>query len=204
MPLYKKITEPDFEIAIWRIEEDLSFFEPLFHSHPDIQNNSRKLQWFASRHLINELRGKFSEVLKAESGKPFLQDSPHHISISHSPEFAAAMFSEKYFVGIDLEMVNPKVEKIAHKFLRADEVTAIKPGEKIEKLILYWSAKEALYKLYGHRNIEFKKQLLIEPFDLKLKGKLNAEIIATEAPVKKLKVNYEFFEDHILSYVTGR
>jgi len=204
MPLFKKITDPDFEIAIWRIEEDLTFFEPLFASHPDIPNKAKKMQWFATRHLINELRGQFSEVLKAESGKPFLVDSPHHISISHSTEFAAVMHSEKYFVGIDLEIVNPKVENIAHKFLQPYELAALKPQERLKKLILYWSAKESLYKLYGHRNIEFKTQLIIDPFELQTKGELKAEILATEAPIKKLKVNYEFLEGHILSYVTGR
>ena len=203
MPLYKKITSDNFEIALWRIEEDISFFESKFQSHPAIQNENKKLQWFATRHLVNEMRREFSEIEKDESGKPFLKNSSQHLSISHTPVFAAAMLSKHAPVGIDLEMVNPKVERIAHKFIREDEINSIKAKEKIEKLILYWSAKEALYKLYGKRNIEFKTQLLIDPFDLKLSGELNATITGIELPMQNLKVLYDFFDDHVLTYVVG-
>ena len=44
MPLYKKISTPDFEIALWRIEEEISFFESKFHAHPDIKNESLEIQ----------------------------------------------------------------------------------------------------------------------------------------------------------------
>ncbi len=203
MPLYKKIATGNSEIALWRIEEELSFFESRFNSHPAIKNENKKLQWFATRHLVNEMRGEFSEIEKDEAGKPLLKNSTQHLSISHTPVFAAAMLSNYAPVGIDLEMVNPKVERIAHKFLREDEINAIQADEKIEKLILYWSAKEALYKLYGKAGIEFISQLLIEPFELKLSGELKAEITGIEQPMKNLIVNYSFFEDHVLTYVVA-
>ncbi len=203
MPLFKKTSSADFDIALWRNEEDLSFFEQKFASHPEIKNENKKLQWFATRHLVNEMLGEVAEIEKDEAGKPFLNNSSYHLSISHTPVFAAAMLSKVAAVGIDLEMVSPKVERIAHKFLREDEIKSIQADEKIEKLILYWSAKEALYKLYGKGGIEFMTQLLIEPFDLKLSGELKAEIAGIEKPLKNLRVNYEFFEDHVLTYVAG-
>ncbi len=203
MPLFKKTSSADFDIALWRNEEDLSFFEQKFASHPEIKNENKKLQWFATRHLVNEMLGETTEIEKDEAGKPFLKNSSYHLSISHTPVFAAAMLSKVAAVGIDLEMVNPKVERIAHKFLREDEIKSIQPDEKIEKLILYWSAKESLYKLYGKAGIEFMSHLLIEPFDLKLSGELKSEIVGIEQPLKNLRVNYEFFEDHVLTYVVG-
>src|SRR5258708_4654171 len=142
MPLYKKNDVGDSTIALWRIDEDISFFEAKFDLHPHILNESKKLQWFSTRHLLNEMLGTDTEVLKYERGKPYLKNLQHHISISHTAAFAAVMICPNCSVGIDLEMVNPKVERIAHKFLRDDEISAIKPDEKIEKLILYWSVKE--------------------------------------------------------------
>ncbi len=201
MSLYKEISQLDFKLALWRLEEDLSFFEPKFNSHPEIKNENKKLQWFATRHLVNEMRGEFSDIEKDKAGKPFLKNSAQHLSISHTPVFAAAMLSNHSPVGIDLEMVNPKVERIAHKFLREDEINSIASDEKIEKLILYWSAKEALYKLHGKGEIEFMTQLLIEPFELKLSGTLKAEIAGIDEPLKNLQVNYSFFEDHVLTWV---
>ena len=203
MPLYTKISSPHFEIALWRIEEELSFFEQKFNAQPDIKNEARRLQWYASRHLVTEMLGSSPTVIKNAAGKPLLKNSSHHISLSHTIQFAAAMVSEHLAVGIDLEMMNPKVERIAHKFLREDEISSIEPDEKIGKLILYWSAKEALYKLHGKEGIEFTTQLLIEPFELKPSGVLNAEIAGIDEPLKALKIHYEFFEGHVLTYVVA-
>lgn len=201
MPLYKKISTGNSEIALWRIEEELSFFESKFEAHPEIKNENKKLQWFATRYLVNEMRREFSEIVKDEAGKPLLKNTTQHLSLSHTPVFAGAMLSHLTPVGIDLEIVNPKIERIAHKFLREDEINSIQENEKIEKLILYWSAKEALYKLYGKGGIEFTTQLLIDPFELKLNGELNATITGIELPVRNLKVRYEFLEDHVITYV---
>lgn len=93
--------------------------------------------------------GENSTIEKDANGKPVLKNSEAHLSISHTQQFAAVMFSRNKAVGIDLENINPKVERIAHKFLREDEINAIDEEEKIGKLILYWSAKEALYKLHA-------------------------------------------------------
>lgn len=201
MPVFKKIVGGNFKIAIWQLEEDLSYFESRFTAPVDITHANKKLQWYASRHLANEMLGVHTEIEKDEAGKPVLKHTNKHISLSHTPQFAAAMLGEKYPVGIDLEMINPKVERIAHKFLRADEVEAIDAHEKIEKLILYWSAKEALYKLYGKGGIEFSTQLLIEPFTLKNQGILNARITGIPDPIENLVLHYEFFNDHVLTYV---
>lgn len=201
MSLFKKINCPDFEIALWRIEEELFFFEQKFHAQPDIKNENKRLQWYASRYLVNEMLGGNSTIEKDANGKPVLKNSDAHVSISHTQQFAAVMFSKHKAVGIDLENINPKVERIAHKFLREDEINAIDEEEKIGKLILYWSAKEALYKLHGKGEIEFATQLLIEPFDLKPSGELKAEIAGIEQPLKNLKLSYEFFERHVLTYV---
>ncbi|HLP52380.1 MAG TPA: 4'-phosphopantetheinyl transferase superfamily protein [Chitinophagales bacterium] len=201
MPLYNQINTTDFNIALWRIEEDNAYFEPHFVAHPDIKNENKKLQWFASRHLVNTMLGTPTDIEKDEAGKPVLKTGAQNLSLSHTPIFAAAMLSPKNPVGIDLEMVNPKVERIAHKFLRDDEIDAIHPDEKLEKLILYWSAKEALYKLYGKGEITFATQLLIQPFHLKLAGELNAAIVGIESPLENLTVHYQFFEDHVLTYV---
>lgn len=204
MPLCKKIVSEQFTLAVWRIEEALSFFEKVIAAPPDINNNSQRLQWYASRYLVNEINRKATEVIKDDTGKPVLKNEPHSISISHTASFATVMLSPLFTVGVDIEAINPKVERVAHKFLHQQEIERIAPEEKIEKLILYWSAKEALYKLYGKGGLEFKTQLLIEPFELQSRGELTAAITGTATPLQNLKINYEFFEEHVLTYVTGR
>ena len=203
MPLYKKTESANFSFGVWKIEEDLLFFETLFHGHPDIQNEKKRLQWFASRHLANEILGQPDIIVKDETGKPNFKSSPVNISLSHTIGFAAVIISRQHAVGIDVEAVHPKVERIAHKFLRDDEIESIPLDEKAAKLMLYWSAKESLFKLYGWGALEFKTQLLIEPFTMQQSGSLKADIITPHLPLKNLKVHYEFFEGHVLTYVTG-
>jgi 4'-phosphopantetheinyl transferase len=204
MPLYSTKNDENFSLALWRIEEDLAFFEQEFNSYSGINHKDKRLQWYASRHLANTMRNCFTEIEKDEHGNPFVKGEQTQISITHSYLFAGVMLSDKADVGMDLEPVNPKVLRIGHKFITQDELAAIHEDEKIEKLILYWSAKEALYKLYGKRGVDFKSQLLIEPFQLNKEGLLHATIKVGETLIPDLKVHYNFFEDHVLTYVLGR
>ena len=204
MPLYKKIFIDNSDIAVWRIDEDESFFTSGLEGLPEIQNENKRLQWLASRYLANEILGSHAQIVKDDQGKPWLKDSAHHISISHTMKFAAVIMNASSPVGVDMEMVNPKVDRIAYKFLQADEIASINANEKVEKLILYWSAKESLYKLYGNGGIEFKTQLLIAPFELKSSGELNAQITGIPEEINNLKIHYEFFDGHVFTYVVGR
>lgn len=204
MPLTLQHNTPDYQLALWRIEEDQPFFESKFHIYPEIQNPGSRLQWYATRHLVNELQGEYTEVLKDEFNKPYLAQGKPNVSLTHTAIYAGAMLSHKHIVGMDIEMIRPKIERIAHKFLRQDEIEAIHPDEKLEKLILYWSAKEALYKLHGRKQLEFMTQLLIDPFDLQKKGTATARIIADDIAPDDLTLHYEFFDDHVLTYVLGR
>ncbi len=203
MSLYQKFEGPDYTIGLWRIEEDLPFFEELFQGHPDIQHEHKRLQWFASRHLANVMLGRPDHIVNDEAGKPNLQTSAQNISISHTAGYAAVLLSSKFAVGIDVEAIYPKIERIALKFLKPDEVVAINEGEKLAKLTLYWSAKESLFKLYGWGGIDFKTQLIIEPFNMKEAGELKARIITPHLPMDDLTVHYRFIDGHVLTYVVG-
>lgn len=202
MPLYLEHKTDTFSLALWRIDEGIDFFESKFHLSPEIQNAGSRLQWYATRHLVNELCGSYTTVLKDEYNKPYLSNGPQ-LSLTHTANYAGAIIS-KQIVGIDLEALRPKVERIAHKFLRPDEIAAIPEAEKMEKLILYWSAKEALYKLHGRKQLEFITQLLIDPFTLQQQGTLIARIIANDIAPDNLTVHYQFFDNHVLTYVVGR
>jgi hypothetical protein len=71
-------------------------------------------------------------------------------------------------VGVDVEVVRDKAQRIARKFLTADELSATEilasaqPGRTTELYSLLWSAKETLYKLAGQRGIIFRQNLLLD------------------------------------------
>ncbi len=201
MPLFLKEENPHFQLAVWRITEPFSFFGKHFRNVPPITNESRKLQWCASRFLIKNELGQPENVLSNEIGKPVFSDVDHHVSISHSNEFAAAIVGKTVEVGIDVEPIHERVERIASKFLSTPELEAIENANRVEQLILYWSAKETLYKLHGLGCIDFKTQLIVSAFKLETQGKLTASIKTPNRSFCNLTIEYQFFENHVLTYV---
>ncbi|MBA3663458.1 MAG: 4-phosphopantetheinyl transferase family protein [Bacteroidetes bacterium] len=96
-------------------------------------------------------------------GKPFLSLSSAHISISHSHDKLVIMLNEKESTGVDVELIRDKVKNIRHKFLCEEELEFA--GNNTETLTVLWAAKEAVYKAYGLKGVDFCANIFIEPFD---------------------------------------
>ena len=114
---------------------------------------------------------------KNEHGKPLLNGSDSEISISHSFPYVAAIWHPNQPVGIDLEQPKEKLVQISPRFLNDRELTIT--GKDTTKLCIFWSAKEALYKIYSKRGLIFKRDLEVNPEDeypwSLLKGTINKE-----------------------------
>ena len=61
--------------------------------------------------------------------------------------------------GKDKEKKNKKEKRKRKRMDKKDEKKM--DNEKLVMMSWFWSAKEALYKLYGKRGIDFKKHLLL-------------------------------------------
>ena len=205
MPLHSHLKTEQFELAVWHITEQLEDFEQLgITADEDIVNTNKKLQWCASRYLTRMIAGSEVELTHDEFGRPHFSHNLVNISISHSTEFAAIIISQTEHVGIDIEPIHPKVERIAQKFMHEDELAQLHPNTRIEQLILYWSAKEALYKLYGKKQLTFKTQLRVAPFTWAEKGTLIGAVYAEDWQQEELQLSYLVIENHVLTYVLGR
>jgi 4'-phosphopantetheinyl transferase len=124
----------------------------------------RDLEKAGSLFLLSELLNtKEFELNYTPANKPFLKDQTKHISISHSHDKLAIIIDENHSTGIDIELMRDKVLKIQHKFLNPTELTFAR--DHIERLITIWAAKEALYKVYGLKEVDFIKNLFVEDFD---------------------------------------
>jgi 4'-phosphopantetheinyl transferase len=171
---------------------------------PDEQGDlsPQQVQSAACRILADKLWGEHLIISKNEDGKPEVENKSVQVSLSHTTGLAGAIVSYGHQVGMDIEWLNPKIERIAAKFLTGAELDAL-GSNRLEQLILYWSAKEALYKLYARRKLEFKTQLLIEPFALGDKGILQGRILTPEYDWQG-EVYYQFFDNHVLAYAIDR
>lgn len=172
-----EVTETEEFYSDFLVKFNINHTELNRISHP-----KKRLEWLASRYLLcflldqNEI--SFTQIVKNNFGKPSLLNSPWHISISHTVDHVAACIHPTKPVGIDLENTHPRLLMIREKFL--NEVELAFCDTDIEKLCIIWSAKEALYKLYGQRALHLKDQIQVEPFDInafQTQGKLILEQI---------------------------
>jgi len=192
---YQQNINETTKLAIWKIEEPEEFFlakVPL--SRPIIHPNKR-LQHLAGRYLLPFLFPDFpnEEVEIADTRKPFLPDERYHFSISHCSNYAAAIVSSHKRVGVDVELVTSRVEKIKHKFLHPSEVRFVNSqpsSEQVNLLTILWSAKEAMYKWYGLGEVDFSEMMRTFPFKLKADGEIEAAFMKDDFQ-KKLTLHYK-------------
>lgn len=163
------------------------------HLHP-----KKKLEFLASRQLISEMCERmnipYQGIHKDDFGKPHLINSKFHLSISHSYPMVACAIHPGAPCGIDIESARPQLLKIKHKFLNKEELTYC--GEDLNNLCLHWSAKEALYKLYGRKRLIFSEQLAVRSI---IDNEIKAQIILGEQ-VENYILNYEYFLEYFIVY----
>ncbi|WP_299049907.1 4'-phosphopantetheinyl transferase superfamily protein [uncultured Polaribacter sp.] len=183
MALYKTLTvNPTTKVLIWKIEETV---DQLKHGITLSKNSELRLQSMKSeihqkgflsiRHLLNIIGLTDADLQYDEFGKPHLNQG-RFISITHSFNFTAIIFSNKTEVGIDIEKQREKILKIAHKFTPIEEYKTIANVDAmISKLTIVWGAKESLYKIYGKKKLLFLHHIYIDDFKFD-DGKTSGEI----------------------------
>jgi len=160
---------------LWPLLADAPAYAPLLPARAD---GPRQAQWLAGRVLVQHLlaaAGAPSVPLRNdETGRPYLAGARPQpaVSLSHSGAWVAALLAAPgTALGIDVEVVRDKAQRIARKFLNANELAALEkinlghtPGTEadLERYSLLWSAKETLYKLAGQRGIIFRDNLLLD------------------------------------------
>jgi 4'-phosphopantetheinyl transferase len=154
------------KLGIWRIEETEAFYLNAVPLKRDVSHPAKRLQHLAGRFLLPHLFKDFplSEILIADTRKPYLADEKYHFSISHCGSYAGVIVSKTNRVGIDIEMVSPRIYNIVHKFVNDKEKIFLEEWEPLEQMHLQlttvlWSAKEALFKWYGLGQVDFKEHL---------------------------------------------
>ena len=109
--------------------------------------SKRECERRAEADLLLQVFGRETKLLHDDDGKPYLPDSHLHISISHSKNRLCIALSESTEIGVDIEDLHPRLDRVKHMFLTDIEQSALPAG--LLPLALCWSAKEAVYKLLG-------------------------------------------------------
>jgi len=209
MPIrYIKTLDNGSSLALWHIEEN----EEELVSHVKIscreeeelhaiRSEKGRIRWLAVRKALNSLFPEdISECEKDEHGKPFISNYSGYISLSHSNDYAIAMAHPQNPVGVDIEIIQPKIKRIARKFLKDKEIEFIYGNQEIEKLYACWCAKEAIFKWQGKKGISLKQNIDILEFQLEESGFLQARLYTTDCN-QYLTVEYEKMGAYFLAHV---
>ncbi len=206
MPLfYQQNINETTRLAIWKIEEPEVFFLAKVPLKREIAHPYKRLQHLAGRYLLPLLFPDFpyEEIEIADTRKPFLRDEQYHFSISHCSNYAAAIISSDKRVGVDVELITPRIEKIKYKFLHPSEVRFVNSqsaNQQINLLTILWSAKEAMYKWYGLGKVDFSEMMRTVPFQITNEGEIKA-FFMKDTFQKKLTLYYRMNEGLSLVWV---
>lgn len=199
------------EIGLWRITEPEDWFlTQLDLSDAERERLSRfkgrrRVDWLAARQLVHCMSGRERRGYwyKDDFGKPYLESSDYHISISHSGSLAAAIASPK-LVGIDVQQLTPSLERLAHKYMSPDERNSLQPNHRLQQLHVYWGGKEALYKAYGRRALDFCRHMRITPFQYVDAGGSAIGSVSKADYYSEFDLTYRMVEEYMLVYVSER
>ena len=229
MPLIVTKTFGTIKLALWEILEfETELINMINPDQEDLSvlksfgNESRRKQWLACRILLGSLmETDHVRVVYDEHGKPALKGFSVWISVSHTPGMAAVIVNTKESVGLDIEQLKPRIERVTSKFLNPVEMEFLNrviPSLKgnvnrerkslsvlteceLERLYIYWCAKEAVYKLHGRKDLDLKNGIIIQPFDYfcNPEGNLTARLVIPEG-THSHQLLYEKFPGHMLVY----
>ena len=196
MPLLEiRDLSPHTRLGLWRMDERP---EELYRLYPHLiiykdeladryRNDVRRQEFLCVRALLSAMTGEEGlRIGHAPNGRPLLDG--WHLSISHTRGYCALVLSRDEDVAVDIEQRSDRVARVASRFIRSDE-----QADDVEAMLLLWSAKETLYKLYSSDDLQF--------FDIQAVAKDNLMIKMVNClRGVTVSVGYEFAADYVLTW----
>ena len=211
MGLYlKKELDNEAVIGVWQITETEEELKELSSTPSDemeeisfIRSESLRKQRLAVRALLNTLFDDKVYLSHHDNGKPYLENNPVNISITHTEKYVAVILHEEENVGSDIESLDRDFSAVEKKALSEDEIDDLEDEKRNEQLAIYWCAKEAVFKLLSRYNVDFAEQIEIERFRPRGEGELEATFTSKKDDEEEFDLEYITFDRHVLVWVVG-
>ncbi|HSH19710.1 MAG TPA: 4'-phosphopantetheinyl transferase superfamily protein [Draconibacterium sp.] len=205
MPFSKKIEVENGILGIWELTESvdslINVFQFSWNEKVEFEKfrfEKRKREYLATRLLLQQILNTKAEITYQQSGRPQIKNSKQNISISHSADFVVVFISND-LIGVDVENVNRNIKKVTGRFLHKKEMEWIEKSENRQFLrILFWCAKEAVFKCSCQSGIQFDTQIFIPPFEFEKTDRFKAEL--TTDSKENYNLNYFYFQNNIVVY----
>lgn len=199
------------DYIVWKITESEEELKASLH-HPEyyaekvanLKPGSRRLlEVLAVRRALKELfYGEEQRIVYDAEGRPFLADdkgsteaSPY-ISVSHTQGYAAVITSA-YPVGIDIERLGQRVQKVTSHFLRHEELSLLAISSDIDlALHLAWSAKETAFKVLGRDYYDLQHLTTV----LHINWEKKVLTLAVEQHEMPMSIHFDYTDEYVLTY----
>lgn len=204
--------EPDSlrnELGLWRISETeaelrngLQLYPAELRQLKGIKGEGRRCEFLAARNLLHQMSGRKDRgaLVKDEFGKPHLEHSTLHISISHTENLSAAI-AHTHPCGVDVQVFVTKIGRLAHRIMGEKETAFLTDANRLIFQHLVWGAKEAMYKAYGRREIDFREHLLVDLEDIPLEKGHTKGYLKKDDLQKVYQLDYRIFEGNYMLVV---
>lgn len=204
MPLIKveQINE-DTRILIWHLTEDDSFFENHLSELYDSplpwnkMNEKRKKEFLGTRYLIQlglPPGAVVCDMNKDENGCPRLNDPSLFFGISHTSNYISCVIS-KSRAGCDIERYQERILNLTQRFMTQKEIEWATGKELLAKSHLIWGIKESAFKTWGRKQIDWKKNIQIDPFKWNSSKGSFSGFIGNHTGSIAFHGGYEYFSD---------
>ena len=180
MPIFKEIISEQTQILIWKYSEEEKFSADLISDEKEFENLKQKSpKRLIEKQMVRQMLKKIipnHKIRYHENGQPYLEPFDKFVSVSHSFPYAVLAISEKK-IGVDIEQVKDRIDKIKHKFLHPKEIDWLSRAEsEIEHLTAIWCIKEALFKIHSSKQWSFKEFYVVDEFFLDKFSKIKCKV----------------------------
>lgn len=199
-------------VGLWRISEKAeSLIERLQLSKQELQmirafqSGKRYLHWLASRVLLRTMlnTNRYIDMKIGDNGQPMILNFPFQVSISHSHDMAAVVIADCGQLGVDVELIQPKIMKLFPKFLSEMEIDLLANALNPQNVCITWCAKEVMFKAYAKGGIDFRSVLSLNLKHLQNEGLLKGCLSKGNLRYE-YDIHYRIIDHYVLAYTSNR
>lgn len=125
------------------------------------QNDKRRREHLAWRRIVREELGTNVAIDYNAVGAPTVDTPNTYISVSHGADMVAVAIADEA-VGVDIEAVERNFDRVKSRYM-SDVESAL--GDNHDWAAMVWCAKEAIYKLYGRREVDLMDDIRITAYN---------------------------------------
>ena len=129
-----------------------------------VKSVNRRTEIMVTRLLVHELFGDDAVLCHEPSGAPYVEKSGKRIemgfSLSHCRGWVVAAWSASESVGVDVEIVDKRVDRVKERVFSSEEQRFI--GTSTWKATVAWTAKEAVFKCAGEEGVDLRGDICLD------------------------------------------